>query len=158
MKKLFILIAVALFCNAGFAKTVDDVINEIKATTGAQVISFDKDMLKQQLADDDDIPNEFFDSVDNGTVLLLSDVADDKMKVFNEKVAELLKDNIYEQMASVFDDESRVKILGKKDNDMIKELIIVVADGGDGVLIKLNGNISISDLGKIVNKDTIKLN
>lgn len=59
MKKLLMFIAMAVFCTAGFAKTADEVINEIKAATNAQVISFDKEMLKQQFKGNDDIPKEF---------------------------------------------------------------------------------------------------
>lgn len=80
------------------------------------------------------------------------------MKLFNDKVAGLQADNSYEQIASVFDNESRVKILGKKDNDIIKELLIIVSNGGDGVFIKLSGNLKPEDLGKIVNEKTININ
>ncbi len=158
MKKLLMFIAMAVFCTAGFAKTADEVINEIKAATNAQVISFDKEMLKLQFKGNDDIPKEFFDSVDEGMVLVLDGVPSDKMKLFNDKVAGLQADNSYEQIASVFDNESRVKILGKKDNDIIKELLIIVSDGGDGVFIKLSGNLKPEDLGKIVNEKTININ
>ena len=43
MKKLFILALAAMFCMAGFAKSTQEVINEITKSTGAQAITLSKD-------------------------------------------------------------------------------------------------------------------
>ena len=49
MKKLFILALAAMFCMAGFAKSTQEVINEITKSTGAQAITLSKDLIAAQL-------------------------------------------------------------------------------------------------------------
>lgn len=50
MKKLFILALAAMFCMAGFAKSTQEVINEITKSTGAQTITLSKDLIAAQAA------------------------------------------------------------------------------------------------------------
>lgn len=50
MKKMFVLALAAMFCMAGFAKSTQDVINEIVQSTGAQVITLSKDLIAAQTA------------------------------------------------------------------------------------------------------------
>ena len=157
MKKLFIFIIMAAICHVAQAKTAEEVINEIKTETGAMVLSFDKEMLKKQLGNEGDIPNEVLESVDNGTVLILEEMTGKKKDVFESKVAGLTSANGYEQLVSVFDDSDKVKILGRKDGDVIKELLVIVSDSEDCVILQLNGNIKVEDLGKLVNDKTINV-
>ncbi len=157
MKKLFIFIVMAALCHAVQAKTAEETINEIKAETGAMVVTFDKEMLKKQLGNDGDIPNEVLESVDNGTVLILEEMTDKKKDVFESKVDGLTSADGYEQLVSVFDDSDKVKILGRKDGDVIKELLIIVSDNEDCLIVLLNGNIKVEDLGKLVNDKTINV-
>lgn len=96
MKKLFIFIVMAALCHAVQAKTAEETINEIKAETGAMVVTFDKEMLKKQLGNDGDIPNEVLESVDNGTVLMLEEMTDKKKDVFESKVDGLTSADGYE--------------------------------------------------------------
>lgn len=57
----------------------------------------------------------------------------------------------------MFDDSDKVKILGRKDGDVIKELLIIVSDSEDCLIVLLNGNIKVEDLGKLVNDKTINV-
>ena len=50
MKRLFILALAAMFCMAGFAKSTQEVINEITKSTGAQAITLSKDLIAAQAA------------------------------------------------------------------------------------------------------------
>lgn len=157
MKKLFIFIIMAAICHVAQAKTAEEVINEIKTETDAMVVTFDKEMLKKQLGNDGGIPGAVLESVDNGTVLVLEGVTDKNKAVFDSKVAGLTSADGYEPLVSVFDDSDKVKILGRKDGDVIKELLIIVSDSEDCLIVLLNGNIKVEDLGKLVNDKTIKV-
>lgn len=153
MKKLFIIITMAVFCQAGFAKSVNEVINDIKEATNAMVISFDKETIKSQLADKKDGPddmNEVLDKIDGGTVLVIEDATTDKLKAFNTKTEELLADNSYEPIMDIKNNSEKVKAVCKKENDLIKEILFIVSEKDEAVMIYFTGSINKEDLAKLM--------
>ena len=65
-----------------------------------------------------------------------------------------LKDADYEKLISVNDEGTRVSILAKMENDIIRELIVMTA-GNEPALIRIKGRIRPSDIGNIMNNSKI---
>lgn len=107
MKKLFILALAAMFCMAGFAKSTQEVINEITKSTGAQAITLSKDLIAAQAAAMPENVKALLSNLDGGTLVLLSEGTDEQIKTFNDRVGEI-DSEAYEAMAS-FVDESDTK-------------------------------------------------
>ena len=69
----------------------------------------------------------------------------------NEAIASL-KDNDYETMVSVNEDNERTRILVKLKDEVIKELVVLTT-GDDPAMIRIKGNIKQSDIEKVINKN-----
>jgi len=58
----------------------------------------------------------------------------------------------YETLLQVKDGKDNVRIIMKKDKNKIKELFIFCLDSKDAAMIKLSGDIKLSDVGALVEK------
>lgn len=154
MKKIFAFIMAAAFCLTGAAKTADEVINEIEKATSAQVVRFNKEMIAMQMgkSDKDDI-KELLNYVDNGCVLIIEDSDKAKSDTFNNTVAGL--DSVYEPVVTVFDSDDRVKVLGRAEGDILKEVVVAVSDNEDCVMVYITGSIPKDKIGQLINNKTI---
>lgn len=72
-----------------------------------------------------------------------------RRKIDTKSICELDPDT-YQTLTSVTDDDETVQLIGKIRNDTVKELLIVVTDGGDATLIRLKGNFTKSDIQNII--------
>lgn len=156
MKKMFVLALAAMFCMAGFAKSTQDVINEIVQSTGAQVITLSKDLIAAHTAGMPENVKNILKDVNGGTLVILSEGSDDQIKTFNGKIEEI-DTKEYETIASFVDGSDNIKVFGKHDDDNITELIIVFLDDEDCVMIDVTGNISKEDASKLLNKETLQM-
>lgn len=157
MKKIMTLIVTAMLCLTASAKTADEVISELQEATSAQVIRFDKTMLSQFLGKTDNKKLEKLKYIDNGCVLIIEDADKAKVEKFN-KIADELDDTAYEPLATVYDGDDRVKVLGHVEGETVKEVFITVADGEDCVMVHMNCSIPKSEIDSMINKDTFSFN
>lgn len=143
MKKLFILALAAMFCMAGFAKSTQEVINEITKSTGAQAAAMPENV------------KALLSNLDGGTLVLLSEGTDEQIKTFNDRVGEI-DSEAYEAMASFVDESDTIKVFGKCEGDYVTELFIAFSDDEDCALIDVTGKISKEDAMKLLNKDMLQ--
>ena len=155
MKKLFILIITALACNAAFTKTAEEVISDIKNTTGAQEIRFDGQMIAKSIGNAGEMA-DILKGVKDGCVLMLEDAGKSANKAFNESIDELGKDS-FAPIATVFDDSDNIKVYGHVDDETIKELFITVTDEDDCILVYMRCDIPSDKIGQLINEKTINL-
>lgn len=157
MKKILAFIVMAAFCLTGTAKTADEVIKEIEKATGAQVIRFNQEMIAMQMGEKKtgikDV-DEMLKLIDNGSVLIIDNTDKAKTDIFNSKTEEL-DDTFYESIATVFDNDDRVKVLGHMEGETIKEIVVAVTDGEDCVMVHLTGSIPKDKIGQLINDKTI---
>lgn len=158
MKKLFILALAAMFCMAGFAKSTQEVINEITKSTGAQTITLSKDLIAAQAAAMPENVKALLSNLDGGTLVLLSEGTDEQIKTFNDRVGEIDSEayEAYEAMASFVDESDTIKVFGKCEGDYVTELFIAFSDDEDCALIDVTGKISKEDAMKLLNKDMLQ--
>lgn len=155
MKKLFILALAAMFCMAGFAKSTQEVINEITKSTGAQTITLSKDLIAAQATAMPENVKALLSNLDGGTLVLLSEGTDEQIKTFNDRVGEI-DSEAYEAMASFVDESDTIKVFGKCEGDYVTELFIAFSDDEDCALIDVTGKISKEDAMKLLNKDMLQ--
>ena len=155
MKKILTLLVTAMFCLTATAKTAEEVISELEKATGAMVINFNKEMIASQIGKmgDSDL-EQMLKQIDNGRVLVIKDADKAKTELFNSKTDEL-NSATYEPLTTVFDKDSRVKVLGRAEGDNLKEIVVTVTDGSDCVIVYLNGVIAKDKIGQLINDKTI---
>lgn len=155
MRKIFTFIVTAAFCLTGAAKTADEVITDLEKATGAQVIHFNKEMITAQMGKAKDKDLGMFENILNGCVLIIEDTDKVKTDRFNGLIGEL-DDAAYEPLVTVFDDDDRVKVLGRSEGETVKEIVIAVTDNEDCVMVYLKGDIPKDKISQIVNDKTMK--
>lgn len=155
MKKLFVFALAVVFSIAGFAKNTQDVINDIRQSTNAQVLTLSKDLIQIQAKNLPEDLKGILDDIDEGTILVLSEGSDEQIKIFNDKLGEL-DANEYKTMASFNDDSDNIKVLGKYDGDNVAELVIIMSDDETCALIDVTGKINKDNASKLLDKDTLK--
>ncbi len=67
---------------------------------------------------------------------------------YNE-VQNLIKSNVFDELAVIKDGDNNVKILVKEANSKISELLVVVSGSHKFVLVDMVGNIDLKDLKKL---------
>lgn len=155
MKKLFVFALAVVFSIVGFAKNTQDVINDIRQSTNAQVLTLSKDLIQIQAKNLPEDLKGILDDIDEGTILVLSEGSDEQIKIFNDKLGEL-DANEYKTMASFNDDSDNIKVLGKYDGDNVTELVIIMSDDETCALIDVTGKINKDNASKLLDKDTLK--
>lgn len=92
----------------------------------------------------------------NGTKsikLLTLDDCDDEVRTDFIKRFQALKDTDgYETLVHVKDEGDNIRIIAKKKKDRIKELFIFIVDEDDVAVVKISGNIKMSDIAALINK------
>lgn len=155
MKKLFVFALAVVFSIAGFAKNTQDVINDIRQSTNAQVLTLSKDLIQIQAKNLPEDLKGILNDIEEGTILVLSEGSDEQIKIFNDKLGEL-DANEYKTMASFNDDSDNIKVLGKYDGDNVTELVIIMTDDETCALIDVTGKINKDNASKLLDKDTLK--
>lgn len=155
MKKLFVFALAAMFSIVGFAKNTQDVINDIRQSTNAQVLTLSKDLIQIQAKNLPEDLKGILNDIEEGTILVLSEGSDEQIKIFNDKLGEL-DANEYKTMASFNDDSDNIKVLGKYDGDNVTELVIIMSDDETCALIDVTGKINKDNASKLLDKDTLK--
>ncbi|WP_295432261.1 DUF4252 domain-containing protein [uncultured Prevotella sp.] len=155
MKKLFVFALAVVFSIAGFAKNTQDVINDIRQSTNAQVLTLSKDLIQIQTKNLPEDLKGILNDIEEGTILVLSEGSDEQIKIFNDKLGEL-DANEYKTMASFNDDSDNIKVLGKSDGDNVTELVIIMTDDETCALIDVTGKINKDNASKLLDKDTLK--
>lgn len=89
MKKLFVFALAVMFSIAGFAKNTQDVINDIRQATNAQVLTLSKDLIQVQAKNLPEDLKGILDNIEEGTIVVLSEGSDEQIKLFNDKLGEL---------------------------------------------------------------------
>lgn len=155
MKKLFVFALAAMFSIAGFAKNTQDVINDIRQATNAQVLTLSKDLIQVQAKNLPEDLKGILNDIEEGTILVLSEGSDEQIKLFNDKLGEL-DAKMYKTMATFNDDSDNIKVLGKSDGDNVTELVIIMTDDETCALIDVTGKINKDNASKLLDKDTLK--
>lgn len=94
----------------------------------------------------------FMTKIDSIEVVALEDYKPEiKAKVY-ENINSFKDGNGYETLITVKDEEDYVRIIAKRNGDIVSEVFIIAIDDEDIAIVKMAGNLSQSDLEDIVNE------
>ncbi|MDR1407472.1 MAG: DUF4252 domain-containing protein [Tannerella sp.] len=145
MKKILLsLAAVLLFSFVTNAQTVDQLFRKYAKESGVVHVNIGKfGMMFAGLFSDTG-------GVKGVDVLAFSDCAPSLREELQQAVGSL-KDPDYEPLVTVNDKGEHVRILVKTKSDRIRELVVLSASHTDMALVRIRGNIRLSDLSRIIN-------
>ena len=153
MKKYLVAIALMIACQNTFAQSTKDIFEEFGKEWNAESVTISPFLMTiGRLFMDNDTP-DIVKSIRSMKVLDLEDCSSKVKTRFNEKVNSLQLEG-YETMIQTIDNGENVRILSRKENDAIRELLIVCTGNDDCALIQLNGKIKKEDIAELVNEET----
>ncbi len=140
MKKLvfiFTLLIGAYYVS--YAQTPSDIYSMFSGEKNVVALDISGSFGKMMNLDD-----EFLKNVESVTVLVLNDCVQSLKDKFSKEVGSLNTDG-YETLIRVNRDDKTVKVLAKGNDDVIKEMLVVVS-GQENVLVVVKGTMSRSEL------------
>lgn len=163
MKKIFILIfilalgQISLTASAKGASS-DDIFTEFSSEKDAEYVNVNSFMMwlgKQFAGDGADA--DIVKKIKSVRVLDLEDCSPTVKNRFSKRVNDLDQKG-YEEMVRVNDNGERVKILARKNGDIINRMLIVCSSNDDCALVEVNGKFTMDDITGVVNSQTGKKN
>ena len=145
-------------CHMSFAQNTDAIYNEFKDVKGVESVSVSPFLMKfaRLFMDSDDKNNPLIKGTHSVKVLDLEDCTKDIKKQFTQKVNQLL-DNGYETWMQAKKDGENVKIIAKKENQTINELLVLTTGNDDCALVLIKGKIKQEDIQAIIDDDKIMI-
>ncbi len=152
MKKVVLVLVMAVCSHFAFAQSPADVINAFKDSPKAEFIELPKALLKMALADEENAEtSSFINRVDN--MKMLSVPADKKTCTsFLEKVRKMEKGG-FEKVIDMVEEGSTILIYSKTKGETISELVLAEVDNEECEMIYLTGNLKVEDLEMLQNLD-----
>lgn len=96
----------------------------------------------------------FMQKIDSIQVVTLEDDDSGIRDEFLKDLNSFKDDDVYSTLIKVSDAEDNVRIIAKKDGDIVSDVYIFVLDEEDIVLVKMSGKLEQSDLEDIVKEQT----
>ncbi len=152
MKRLFLFMFSAILVSvASWARTGDDIINDLRDAKHAQYVNVGKGLMGLARIFTQSVPG-----ISSGvTSLRMLDVSDCKSSVrdkFRKQVRELYTDPSYEEMMSSEKDNSRSVVLMRGDGQYVDEIVTVQTGDRNDVIVVITGHISIDDINKVLDE------
>lgn len=146
MKKMMTMLALVFVCQLGFSQSVESLISDFKAAKDATVMSFPKAMMQAALAETKDSDEAaIIKKVEQLTIVVTNECSKEVNEGLSAKV-KALNDNTYEIISKVDKDDEYCLVLGKKDGETIKEVIVFTGEDGALVLTQVQGNFEPADI------------
>ena len=141
-----------------FAQNMDAVYNEFKDVKGVESVSVSPFLMKfaRLFMDSDDKNNPLIKGTHSVKILDLEECTKDIKKQFTQKVNQL-QHNGYEIWLQAKKDGENVKIIAKKEDQIIRELLVLTTDNDDCALVLIKGKIRKEDIQAIIDDDKIMI-
>ena len=141
-----------------FAQNIDAVYNEFKDVKGVESVSVSPFLMKfaRLFMDSDDKNNPLIKGTHSVKILDLEECTKDIKKQFTQKVNQL-QHNGYEIWLQAKKDGENVKIIAKKEDQIIRELLVLTIDNDDCALVLIKGKIRQEDIQAIIDDDKIMI-
>lgn len=154
MKK-YLLCLVVLFTMASIIKAqeLNSLITDFSKVENANYQSIGQDMLSmRQQQSGQSKHTEFLKKMEGMEVLSLGECSEDVKDSFRKKVLEIKDEKGYTTLIKVKEGDNNVRIMTKKENDVITELYIFAIGNNDVAAVKIKGKFEESDIQDIANK------
>ena len=141
-----------------FAQNIDAVYNEFKDVKGVESVSVSPFLMKfaRLFMDSEDKNNPLIKGTHSVKVLDLEDCTKDIKKQFTQRVNQL-QHNGYETWLHAKKDGENVKIIAKKEDQVINELLVLTTGNDDCALVLIKGKIRQEDIQAIIDDDKIMI-
>ena len=141
-----------------FAQNIDAVYNEFKDVKGVESVSVSPFLMKfaRLFMDSEDKNNPLIKGTHSVKVLDLEDCTKDIKKQFTQRVNQL-QHNGYETQLQAKKDGENVKIIAKKEDQVINELLVLTTGNDDCALALIKGKIRQEDIQAIIDDDKIMI-
>jgi ribosomal protein S3AE len=159
MKKIFVyLVLVFGLSFQSYSQNVDAIINQFaknenvyKIRIGTFGMFFVKNIGAIFIKEKDVLP--ILKSIKSLGIFILDDESDEKTKnEIKQKLSKLKDDHEYTTFLQVKDGDDNVRMMVRKDKNIIRELLLIVDDAEDTVVIRVKGKLKESDLAEIIVK------
>lgn len=163
MKRYFIpFLILLLVTTSGCARskkyaTVNDLFEEFSKVENAEYINVNPFMMKMVgmaalFADSD--AAKITGKINSVKVLSLDNASDNDKRRLNKRISSLNTDG-YDDLITVNNDGSKVRILARMDKDStIRRLVVLCIDSSDCTLVSVKGKFSKDDINALVNSTT----
>lgn len=155
MKKyLFCLLFISGTAWPVFAQDISRFLSDFSTAENVQVVRPDVNSIKKG-SDNNGFPAS--DGIDSMEVFILENAKNPQVgNNIKNLIRSLKDDDIYQTLVTVNEDEDLVRIIARKENEIFKELIVLVSSKNETVAVKISGEMNKSDVDKLMSG--VKLN
>jgi hypothetical protein len=151
MKKYVFIIVLFLVSLSGYAqKSVDELFDSCKDMNNASIVDIPKSLINSSVLKTlkDKKYKKIWKNIDSVRIIYVEESTPEiKAKMMNI-VADCEKEGM-ERIVQSNDDDGKSFIMAKPVGDRVKNLLVIFIDEDESVLVKIDGNISMSDLSKV---------
>ena len=151
MKKYVFIIVLFLVSLSGYAqKSVDELFDSCKDMNNASIVDIPKSLINSSVLKTlkDRKYKKIWKNIDSARIIYVEESTPEiKAKMMNI-VADCEKEGM-ERIVQSNDDDGKSFIMAKPVGDRVKNLLVIFIDEDESVLVKIDGNISMSDLSKV---------
>ena len=159
MKKIIATLALIIACQATFAQNIDTLFSQFKDKEGADYMNIPTLMLKFMRTftkSNNDKSYRFIKGIKSVKVLDMEDCTQEVKAEFLQE-AKKLKLSGYETLLQTKEDGEEVQLIAKKNNETIRELIILITGKDDCGLTLMKGKIKKEDINVMMNDEKITI-
>ncbi len=139
-----------LVCQLSFGQAAKQVFDEYKAKEGANYVSIPSALIQlAAIKVKDDKVKDVVRQVKSARVLMMDDCKKSVRKNFVKDIQTLTKKG-YDPMTAVRDDDSNTLIYTKGDDDVLKEVVILINDADDITAVLFTGSISTESISALI--------
>lgn len=153
MKKYLLCLAfIFVLCQATYAQDMTQLVKDISATENVEKLKIRRFMmtLGKMFSGINNIPG--VKEIHSMEIFSLEDCDQNIREKFMDRFQNVEDGNGYETLIRVKDEEESVRIMIKKEKNIIKEIVLLCVDDSDPTLLKFSGKIKESDIEKLINK------
>lgn len=151
MKKYVFIIVLFLVGLSGYAqKSVDELFDSCKDMNNASIVDIPKSLINSSVLKTlkDRKYKKIWKNIDSARIIYVEESTPEiKAKMMNI-VADCEKEGM-ERIVQSNEDDGKVFIMAKPNGDRVKNLLFIFIDEDESVLVKIDGNIGMSDLSKV---------
>jgi hypothetical protein len=153
MKKLIFALIICGLTNVLFAQTdpVNEVFNKYSGAEGFTTVNITGEMLKiAARIDNQNKDMQFISKLDEVKILTQESKTPGYEDLnFYEEIYKKLDKSLYKELLVVREEDEHVNMLARENNGIISEFLLIVSGDDENVLIRIKGEIELSELDEL---------
>lgn len=152
MKRIFMMLLLAVCCTQLFAQSATQIFTDYRTVKGVKSTEIPEWMMKmaRNKKMKDSISHKVLDGIDSMWVLEMSDCSRSKKNRFGERVQDLLNFG-YDEILRTDDDGDNVSIMAKAKNGVFTDILLFIKkDDGGCQAVLIRGHVRTEDVKEVV--------